>query len=61
VSSNLENSTFLTDVSTKGRWLFKPYELRKKIFECAKVTDVHAYEKAKKGLGFGLIEKFNDE
>lgn len=61
VSSKLENATFLTHVSTKGKWLFKPYDLRKKIFECAKVIDVHAYEKSKKGLGFGLIEKLKDE
>lgn len=61
VSSKLSDEIFLTSVSTNGKWLFKPYELRKKIFECAKVVDVHAYEKTKKGLGFGLVEKFNDE
>lgn len=61
VQSRLEDEFFLKNVSTKGKWLFKPYDLRKKIFECAKITDVHAYEKTKKGLGLGLVEKFNDE
>jgi len=47
----LTDVDFLTKVTAEGRWLFKPYELRKKIFECAKIADVHAYEKKKNFFG----------
>lgn len=55
VNSRLDDGEFLEKVSNEGKWLFKPYSLREKIFECAKVTDKHWYKK-KKGI-LGLSKK----
>lgn len=58
VQSRLDDGDFLKRTTEKGKWLFKPYDLRVKIFACAKLTDKHWYEKSKKGpLGLGVMDK----
>ena len=57
----LTDSDFLKKTTEAGKWLFKPYDLRVKIFACAKMTDKHYYVKEKKGvLGLGVIDKIKN-
>lgn len=58
VNSKLDDQVFAANVTAKGKWMFKPYNLRQKVFEYVGMPDKHYYEKPKKGLlGLGLIAK----
>lgn len=61
--SRLEDASFIEKTANAGKWLFKPYDLREKIFKVAEVTDKHWYKKDKLlgnksgKLGLGLFQK----
>lgn len=42
-AAGLKSKEFLEKATNEGKWLFKPNYLRKKIFGCAGIPDVHAY------------------
>jgi len=42
-ASRLDNPVFLENATKNGKWLFKPYDLRARVFAFLVMTDKHWY------------------